>query len=175
MTYHRFKELPVWIKAAELYELVEDLLSHEGFRSTHAFRDQLDRAALSVSNNIAEGFERGTTPELLKLIYIAKGSAGEVRSMLTLKLRRARKGSWASNLKFQISNLISLAENCSKQLHGWADSLRDSEIKGVRHLNAKQRQQEIDRKKAEECRKARLRKLPPTNPLRRDAEERGII
>ena len=44
----------------------------------------MDRAALSVSNNIAEGFERGTTNELLQFIYIARGSAGEVRSMLAL-------------------------------------------------------------------------------------------
>ncbi|MBS1788455.1 MAG: four helix bundle protein [Acidobacteria bacterium] len=44
-------------------------------------RDQIECAAVSVSNNIAEGFERGTTQELLTFIYIARGSAGEVRSM----------------------------------------------------------------------------------------------
>jgi four helix bundle protein len=53
---------------------------------------------LSVSNNIAEGFERGTTNELLAFIYIARGSAGEVRSMLTLLLRRK----WAAHLKSEI-------------------------------------------------------------------------
>ncbi|HEV2492399.1 MAG TPA: four helix bundle protein [Terriglobia bacterium] len=42
------------------------------------------RRGVSVSNNIAEGFERGTTPELLTFLYIARGSAGEVRSMLCL-------------------------------------------------------------------------------------------
>ena len=44
--------------------------------------------SLSVSNNIAEGFERGTTNELLQFIYIARGSAGEVRSMLRVKSRQ---------------------------------------------------------------------------------------
>ena len=43
---------------------------------------------MSVSNNIAEGFERGTTAELLQFLYIARGSAGEVRSMLVLFERR---------------------------------------------------------------------------------------
>ena len=94
MTYKSFEDLPVWQKAAELYELTEELLETESFKATRGFRDQLDRAALSVSNNIAEGFERGTTNELLAFIYIARGSSGEVRSMLTLKLRRATKASW---------------------------------------------------------------------------------
>ncbi len=49
---------------------------------SRSLQDQLEGAALSVSNNIAEGFERGTTNELLAFIYIARGSAGEVRSML---------------------------------------------------------------------------------------------
>ena len=61
MTYQRFEDLPVWQKAAELYEATEILLNDKSFCASHGFRDQLDRAALSVSNNIAEGFERGST------------------------------------------------------------------------------------------------------------------
>ena len=91
MTYERFEDLPVWQKAADLYEATEDLLESDTFKASRGFRDQLDRAALSVSNNIAEGFERGTTNELLAFIYIARGSAGEVRSMLTVKARRSGK------------------------------------------------------------------------------------
>jgi four helix bundle protein len=85
MTYKRFEDVLVWQKAAELYEAIEELLENQKFIATRGFRDQLDRAALSVSNNIAEGFERGTTNELLAFIYIARGSAGEVRSMLCLR------------------------------------------------------------------------------------------
>lgn len=68
MTYQRFEDLPVWQQAARLYELTEDLLENESFHASRGFRDQLDRAALSVSNNVAEGFERGTTNELLQFI-----------------------------------------------------------------------------------------------------------
>src|SRR6266403_5464668 len=102
MTYERFEDLPVWQKAADLYEQTEELLETETFKATRGFRDQLDRAALSVSNNIAEGFERGTTNELLAFIYIARGSAGEVRSMMRIL------ETWGifGNCKSQISNFI---------------------------------------------------------------------
>jgi hypothetical protein len=75
MTYERFEDLPVWQKAADLYEAAEGLLENESFRASRGFRDQLDRAALSVSNNIAEGFERGTTNELLALLKTSKPGA----------------------------------------------------------------------------------------------------
>src|SRR4030095_13749994 len=101
MTYRDFEDLPVWQAAASLYEAVEELLLDKDFLTSSGFRDQLDRAALSVSNNIAEGFERGTSNELLAFIYIARGSAGEVRSMLVIKLRRVRP----PELRAQISNL----------------------------------------------------------------------
>jgi four helix bundle protein len=96
----------------------------------------IDHAALSASNNIAEGFERGTTPELLTFLYIARGSAGEVRSMLCVMERMSA----FENLKFEISNLKSLAETISRQLRGWAQSLQDSPISGQRYLTEKTRQ-----------------------------------
>ena len=80
MTYERFEDVPVWQAAAELYETTETLLEDHRFQASRGFRDQLDRAALSISNNIAEGFERGTTNELLAFLYIARGSAGEVHA-----------------------------------------------------------------------------------------------
>ena len=175
MTYQRFEDLPVWQKAAELYELAEDLLEDDSFHATRGFRDQLDRAALSVSNNIAEGFERGTTNELLAFLYIARGSAGEVRSMLTVKARRAHKAGWPVDLKSQISNLESIAESCAKQLRGWADSLQNSDIKGQRHLTDKFRREDDQKKRAAALRKELLRRLPPGHPLRKEAEERGEI
>lgn len=73
--YERFEDLPVWQEAARLYNVVLDLLEESGASFSSGFRNQLDRAALSVSNNIAEGFERSTTAELLAFIAIARGSA----------------------------------------------------------------------------------------------------
>lgn len=175
MTYERFEDLPVWQTAAELYEHTEALLQHPAFQATKGYRDQLDRAALSVSNNIAEGFERGTTNELIHFLYIARGSAGEVRSMLLVKERSARKRFLPVDLKSEISRLKSLAESCSRQLRAWADQLQNSDIKGQRHLTERSRQEVEEKKRAENVQRELLRRLPQDHPLRKDAEERGLI
>jgi four helix bundle protein len=139
MKYNRFEELPIWNTAIELAMRTFTLTSNRAFLRRRSLPDQFERAAVSVSNNIAEGFERGTTQELLAFLYIARGSAGEVRSMLCLFERMPG----FSDLKFEISNLKSLAEGVSRQLRAWADSLQQSPIKGQRYLTQKARQ--IDR------------------------------
>jgi four helix bundle protein len=82
--YQRFEDLLVWKDAIKLATQVYTSTQQEIFKGKYSLRDQLERAAVSISNNIAEGFERGTTQELITFIYIARGSAGEVRSMLHL-------------------------------------------------------------------------------------------
>ena len=101
MKYSRFEELPVWNDAIELGRAVLALTSNRAFLRQRSLRDHIERASVSVSNNIAEGFERGTTQELLTFLYIARGSAGEVRSMLCLLERLPA----FSDLKSQISDL----------------------------------------------------------------------
>jgi four helix bundle protein len=163
MTYSRFEDLPVWKEAIRLAEDVYNMTESRDWRGSHSLRDQLERAALSVSNKIAEGFERGTTNELLAFIYIARGSAGEVRSMLCFLERR--KG--YDNFKSQISNLKSITESCSRQLRGWADQLQNSEIRGQRHLTEKTKTLYNSKKDAEEFQQELLSKLPPDHPLRK--------
>ena len=146
MQYKRFEDLPVWREAADLAHLTFEFTASDSFRRHPGLRDQLERAALSVSNNIAEGFERGTTNELLAFLYIARGSAGEVRSMVRLL------ESWDlfGNYKSQISNLIQRCERISKQLYGWIEQLKKSGIAGQRHLDEKKRTAYTNRKEREE-------------------------
>lgn len=159
MTYDRFEKLPVWQAANKLGQQVYGLTKAASLRRQHSLRDQLERAPVSVSNNIAEGFERGTTQELLTFLYIAHGSAGEVRSMLCpiegLPELTDIQLSGAADLKSEISHLKFQAEGISRQLRGWADSLQNSGIKGQRYLD--ERSQQVSRAKRD--RDASLKEL----------------
>ncbi|MBV8380970.1 MAG: four helix bundle protein [Planctomycetaceae bacterium] len=144
MTYERFEDLPVWRASIQLGVQLFALTSRADFAGHSGLRDQIERAAVSISNNIAEGFERGTTQELLTFLYIARGSAGEARSMLCLMCELPG----FHNFKFEISNLKLLAENISRQLRAWADSLQNSRIKGQRYLTDQDRQSAHARRRA---------------------------
>src|ERR1700704_4408653 len=104
MKYSRFEDLPVWQSASDLALRTFALGEKAPLRRHRSLRDPIERAALSVSNNIAEGFERGTTPELFTILYITGGSAGAVRSMLSVMERMSA----FADLKYEIPNLISL-------------------------------------------------------------------
>jgi len=82
-TAKQFEELIIWqesrILIKELYLLFEK-------NKDFSFRDQIQRAAVSIMNNIAEGFERDSKPDFIKFLFYSKSSCGEVRSMLYLAL-----------------------------------------------------------------------------------------
>ena len=153
MRYERFEQLPVWQASVELALVTYAMTAQPAFRRQRSLRDQLERAALSVSNNIAEGFERGTNQELLTFLYIARGSAGETRSMLCLLERMPAFGNLESEIL--ILNLKSSVESVSRQLGAWIRSLRDSEMKGQRYVTEKTRRVTQARHEREEF----LRKL----------------
>jgi len=83
MKIEKFEDIVAWQKAKklalEIYRLFEK-------QRDFGFRDQIQSAVVSIMNNIAEGFERGSHKELVRFLYIAKGSSGEVRSMLSLAI-----------------------------------------------------------------------------------------
>ena len=68
MKYTCFEELPVWRDAIELAVRVFDLTTRSEFQGYYGIKDQLERAAVSISNNVAEGFERGTTQETISFL-----------------------------------------------------------------------------------------------------------
>ena len=173
MKYSSFEDLPVWRDPIELAVRVFALTEKPCFRGHSGTRNQLENATVSISNNIAEGFERGTTQELLTFIYIARGSAGEVRSMLHL-LERAPG---FEELRSAIPDLKSRSLSVSKQLRGWADSLQNSDIRGQRYLTKKSRRitRESEEREAflEELRRVREGSRPATTSDSRKTSEEG--
>ena len=148
MKYKRFEDLPVWKTAADVAAEILDWCAHPLFRGKGDLANQLQRAALSISNNIAEGFERGTTEELIKFLSYALGSAGEVRSMLLVMRRTTR----LCDLGREIDILQPQVESISRQLRGWSDHLQNTDIRGVRHLNDQTRREYADRQRKDEWR-----------------------
>jgi four helix bundle protein len=104
----KFEEIIAWKKAKELTVNI-----YNNFRSCKdfSFKNQIERASVSIMNNIAEGFERQTNKELINFMYIAKGSCGEVRSMLGLALElkylNKEQSQVLENLSIEISKILS--------------------------------------------------------------------
>jgi four helix bundle protein len=81
-----FEDLIVWQKAIAFVKQIYVVTDEGEFRRDFGLKDQIRRAAVSISTNIAEGFERSSRKEYLLFLNIAKGSAGEVRSLCRVAL-----------------------------------------------------------------------------------------
>lgn len=79
---NRFEELDVWQAARELVKTIYTLTLGGSFCRDSGVVDQIRRAAVSVMSNIAEGFERDSDKDFIRFLFIARGSVGEVRSLL---------------------------------------------------------------------------------------------
>jgi four helix bundle protein len=82
----RFEDIAAWQRARSLVKEIYSLTAQGQFARDFELRSQLRRAAVSIMSNIAEGFERGSNKEFRHFLHIAKGSAGEVRSLLYVAL-----------------------------------------------------------------------------------------
>jgi four helix bundle protein len=83
-----FEELQIWKMAQELGAKVYFLCNtNEKMMKDYSFKDQIKRAALSISNNIAEGFEYSNNNDFYRFLRIAKGSCGEVKNCLLFSVK----------------------------------------------------------------------------------------
>ncbi len=115
MKIEKFEDIVAWQKSKEmclgLYLHFKDL-------KDFGFKDQICRASVSVMNNIAEGFERKSDSEFKHFLFIAKGSCGEVRSMLHL----AKDLKYLEKADFDTQHKIS--SEISKMLSGLIKTLK---------------------------------------------------
>ena len=114
MKIERFEDIQAWQKSKVLTLTVYRMFKE---CKDFSFRNQIERASVSIMNNIAEGYERQTNKELRNFLFIAKGSCGELRSMLGLAL----------DLKYlklnEYSELETLSIEVSKMLSGFIKTL----------------------------------------------------
>jgi four helix bundle protein len=83
----RFEDLVAWQRAMDLVVFVYEFSSTGKWSRDFGFTDQLRRSAISVSSNIAEGFERNSRADFRRFLAIAKASCGELRSQVHLAMR----------------------------------------------------------------------------------------
>lgn len=131
-TIQKFEDLLCWQKARKLTQSIYREFKDSKFKDLnmpidYGFKDQIQRASVSVISNIAEGFERGTKQEFLNYLFIAKGSAGEVRAQLYVAL----DAGYLSEEKFK--DLKFKVEECSKLISNFIKSLKSSEFQGLQH------------------------------------------
>ena len=114
MNIEKFEDIIAWKKSKELTLWVyKNLKNCKDF----SFRNQIERASVSIMNNIAEGFERKGDKEFKQFLFIAKGSCGEVRSMLDLGFELG----YISEIDFKTQN--NLCIEISKTLSGFIKTL----------------------------------------------------
>jgi four helix bundle protein len=119
MEYKKFEETEVWRLSKEVAVKIYRLTSNFD-KKDFALIDQMRRSAISISSNIAEGYERNSKKELAQFLNIAKGSVGELRSQLTI-------ASELGLINFDDFNeIILLCEKISKQLKGFMRFLERS-------------------------------------------------
>ena len=86
MVYKTFEELKVWNDARILSKHIYSVTKGMSFSKDFGLRDQVQRASVSILSNISEGFERDSNREFVRFLTYAKGSCGEVRSILYVEL-----------------------------------------------------------------------------------------
>ncbi|WP_396152708.1 four helix bundle protein [Flavobacterium sp.] len=84
--FNSFEEINSWQKARIFNKRIYEITENQNFKKDFDLVRQIRRASISISSNIAEGFERNTDKEFVYFLYIAKASAGEVRSQMYLLL-----------------------------------------------------------------------------------------
>jgi four helix bundle protein len=123
---NQFEDLEAWKLAREVCREIYRVSGQGQFARDFALRDQIRRAAISISSNIAEGFERDGSSEFAHILWVANGSACEVRSQLHLALDQ-------DYLTPELhGRLVVLTTRCSSVLGGLIRYLRGSGLAGTK-------------------------------------------
>jgi four helix bundle protein len=128
MTINRFEDLIAWQKARQLVTAIYQTTGKGAFAKDYGLRDQIQRSAVSVMSNIAEGFDRGSRPEFHKFLVIAKGSCAEARSQLYIALDcgyiNQQEFDRIADLAHEVAKIVGVSPPCN----GSEDANRPSAV-----------------------------------------------
>jgi len=115
--FNSFEEINSWQKSRIFNKKIYEITENQTFKKDFDLARQIRRASVSISSNIAEGFERNTDKEFIYFLYVAKASAGEVRSQLYLAfdLNYIEKENF-QELLFEITEISKLLSGFIKYL-----------------------------------------------------------
>ena len=117
MKVNSFEDLQVWKDSRILVKSIYQITSDGKFSKDFGLREQIQRASVSIMNNIAEGFERNNNKEYIKFLGYSKGSAGEVRSMLYVATDLGYISQDSFNMHYEMAiNIITQISNFIKYL-----------------------------------------------------------
>ena len=125
-TIKRFEDLEIWQEAREFSKEIIFLSKSTDLQKDFKLRDQIKGSSGSVTDNIAEGFERNGNLEFRQFLSIAKGSIGESRS----QLYRVFDNEYISEEKLNI--LVFKAEKISVKIHNFITYLNKQDFKGTK-------------------------------------------
>jgi four helix bundle protein len=118
-----FEEFDVYKKGIQLAKLVFKLLENKTFEREYGFKDQIKRAVISITNNIAEGSEYNNNKQFIRYLKISKGSCAEVRSMLIV----SRELGFCSQIEIEESykTSIEISQNLSNFIKYLSTKIKD--------------------------------------------------
>ncbi len=120
----RFEDIDAWKKARELTKVIYEVTGQGKIATDFSLRDQLRRASVSIMANIAEGFERGGNKEFRQFLAQAKGSTGEIKSILYAAL----DAGMTTSEQFQL--IVGLADDTSRLMAGFLRYLKATDHTG---------------------------------------------
>ena len=127
MKVTRFEDLEIWQLTRELYKFVFKRTLEEPFCRDFKLRDQIRASSGSVSDNIAEGFDRGGNKEFIQFLFFAKGSCGETRN----QSYRAFDSDYIS--QEILDELLERTDTISRKTTNLIKTLKNSDHKGVKY------------------------------------------
>lgn len=119
MSYKNFEELPIWQEAFEIVKLVYEITSYDQIKNDSRIIDQLRGAAISIMNNIAEGFDSSSNKEFVRFLFFSSRSCSEIISMSYILKE-------IYDLKDVSDVLYSKTLSCRKQIKGFIKYLNNN-------------------------------------------------